>query len=171
LADLVKPPVTTAAVTAPKKTWVDEFMAKARGAGAVVADATPTSAKSVIRSAGSVAAEVGQGAILGGLIGAARATFGYDASPAVMGVGMVAGVLLAESHPQVAEVAARGSGQAAAIMFDRKAEKLLGGGSSGGPAPAGLKPIGGAARGGLNANGEDPIVAKAKALWGKKKVT
>ncbi len=166
MSDLVKPPATT--VVLAKKTWVDDFMEKARGAGKSVVEATPTSAKSVIRSAGSVAAEVGEGAILGGLIGAARATFGYDASPAVMGIGMAAGILLGESHPGVAEVASRAAGQASAIMFDRKAEKLLGGGGAS-PAPSGLKPIGGgAARGGLNANGEDPIVAKAKALWGKK---
>ena len=165
MADLVKPPATTAVVPV-KRTWVDDFMSKARGAGVAVADAAPSSIKTVARSAGSVAAEVGEGAVLGGLIGAARATFGYDASPAVMGIGMVAGVLLAESHPVVAEVAARGAGQAAAIMADRKAEKLLGGGG-GTPqveAPRGLKPIGGKP----NISGEDPIVAKAKALWGKK---
>jgi hypothetical protein len=166
LADLVKPPATTAIVPV-KKTWVDDFMAKARGAGTVVADATPSSLKTVGRSVGSVVAEVGEGAVLGGLIGAARATFGVDASPAVMGIGMAAAVFLGESHPMVAEVASRGAGQAAAIMADRRAEKLLGGGgSSSEVSTQGLRPIGGA--GALRANGEDPIVAKAKALWGKK---
>lgn len=171
MPDAPKTLTTTAAIVPAKRTWVDDFMAKARGS--VVADATPTSLKTVARSVGSVAAEVGEGAVLGGLIGAARATFGFDAAPAVMGVGMVAGVLLGESHPAVAEIASRGAGQAAAIMADRKAEKLLGGGS-GVEAPRGLRPIGGAAaglgaaRGGLNASGEDMIVAKAKERWGKK---
>jgi hypothetical protein len=54
-------------------------------------------------------------------------------------------------------------------MADRRAEKLLGGGGSGGggsiEAPRGLRPIG---AGGAKMNGEDPVVAKAKALWGKK---
>jgi hypothetical protein len=165
LPDLVKPPATTAIVPV-KKTWVDDFMAKARGAGTAVADATPRSIKSVGRSVGSVAAEVGEGAVLGSLIGAARATFGVDASPAVMGLGMAAAVLLGESHPLVAEVASRGAGQAAAIMADRRVEKFMGGGSSSSEAPPrGLRPIG---VGGAKMNGEDPIVAKAKALWGKK---
>ena len=166
-APIVK--TATTAIVPVKKTWVDDFMAKARGAGTAVADATPSSMKSVGRSVGSVVAEVGEGAVLGGLIGAARATFGVDASPAVMGIGMAAAVFLGDSHPMVAEVASRGAGQAAAIMADRRAEKLLGGGGSGGggsiEAPRGLRPIG---AGGAKMNGEDPVVAKAKALWGKK---
>jgi hypothetical protein len=164
LSDALK--TATTVMVPVKKTWVDDFMAKARGAGTVVADATPRSIKSVGRSVGSVVAEVGEGAILGGLIGAADATFGVDASPAVMGVGMAAAVFLNESHPMVAEVASRAAGQAAAVMAAFRSKKLLGGGGSSSEAPKGLRPIGGA--GSLKANGEDPIAAKAKALWGKK---
>ena len=136
----MKPPVATAIVPV-KKTWVDDFMAKARGAGTAVADATPSSMKSVGRSVGSVVAEVGEGAVLGGLIGAARATFGVDASPAVMGIGMAAAVFLGDSHPMVAEVAireepvkrlpswptvARRSSSAAEVLAVGEASKLLG---------------------------------------------
>lgn len=154
--------VKAPAVVPVKKTWVDDFMAKARGAGTAVADATPRSIKSVGRSVGSVVAEVGEGTLLGGLIGATRATFGVDASPAVMGVMSLAAVFLGDSHPTVAEVASRGAGQAAAIMADRRTEKFMGGGGSP-EAPRGLRPIGaGAGRGNVKVNGEDPILAKAK---------
>lgn len=158
---IVKAPTTAA--TAAKKSWVSDFMDKVK---AETKAAVPSSPKTAVKTVAGVAGEVLEGGVLGGLIGAARGTFGVDAAPAVMAASTLAAVFVAESHPAVAEIASRAAGQAAAIMADRKAEKLLGGGSGSAPsapsAPPGMKPIGGGR--GAAVAGEDPVVAKLKEI-------
>lgn len=107
--------------------WVDSFIKGARESvhGAV----TRVGASGVgpyVKAGGSVAVEVAEGATVGALLGASKARFGIDASPALMGVSAALAVFTADASPAFSAHATAVAGQAAAVMMDRKTQSFLG---------------------------------------------
>ena len=119
-----------------------------------------------VRSGGSTLLQVGEGVAVGGVLGAAKARFGVDASPALMGASALLAVLSADVAPAFSAQAANVAGQAAAVMTDRRSQSFLGAWMGGGspkamPSPAEMKPIGPAIAG---EGGGDRILRTAERI-------
>lgn len=150
----------------PKKTWVQEFVERARGE---IQAAPPASAVSYVREGGNVLGDYSFGGVIGALLGAAHAKWGLDTKhgPAdgwIAGLGALASVGLSGHLPEVSAWARKIGTAGATIVTFRKSYEVVKHEplSSGGAAP-GIQRI---AAPGNFATGEDPIEAVARSLGG-----
>jgi len=110
-----------------KKSWVQQFVARANSA---VQTAAPREPLSYAREAGTAISEFATGGALGALLGATHARFGLDTRVGAIdawaaGLGVLGGVALSGHLPQLAAAARKAGGQAFAIYTFRKSYGLV----------------------------------------------
>ncbi len=149
----------------PKKSWIQEFVDKAR---AGVEKAEPKSPTSFVRETGGVVGGLFKSGLVGSLFGAAHAKWGLDtpagpADGAIAGLGSLLGIALSQHFPEVASYCRETGRDAFTIFTFRKSFGLVSGaplmGGGGATAPRMT-----AAGKGPGIAGEDPIIAKAAKL-------
>ena len=150
---------------APQQTWVEKFVAKARGEIQAAPHASPAA---YVREAGSAIGEYAGGAVVGGMLGAAHAKIGLDTRHGpidgwIAGVSGAMAVALSGYAPEAAAYFRKAGAQAMTVFSFRKGYEVvkheaLPGGSGGGVQRITIPGKG------PGVTGEDPIEAVAKGL-------
>jgi hypothetical protein len=151
------------------KSWVQQFVDKAKGSVEKAPAATPLS---YVRETGTVAGEYVSGGAIGALLGATHAKFGLDKGAVpidglLAAAGGLAGIALSGHMPEVAAMARRAGAQAFTVFTFRKSYELVAKGplsGSGRGGSGGVTRIAAPNRGGSGVGSKDPIEVAASKL-------
>jgi hypothetical protein len=155
---------------APPKSWIENFVERAKGEIKAAPPATPVA---YVRQMGSVAGEYVEGGIVSSLLGAAHAKFGLDTRGGpidgwIAGLGALGAVGLSGHFPMLAERALRAGRTGWDILLFRKSFETVNhgpmiGAGNGAPGVPGVTRIAAPGKG-PGIAGEDPIEVVARGL-------
>lgn len=147
-----------------KKSWVQQFVDRARGE---IKAAPPASAVSYVRETGSTIGEYAEGGLVGSILGATHAKFGLDTKGGpidgwISGLGAIAAVGLSGYWPNAAAHARKIGRDAFVILTFRKGYETVNHAPLPGGASSGVQRIN--LPGSSPASAVDPIEEAAKGL-------